>query len=189
MIGAPLLDVTIEYGQEKTLGFLLRRGADPNRRDSLGDTPLIWDIKKSQARTDQIQVHIIETLIAAGADSNLRSGLDPGWTPIIWASMLGETKIVTSLLRGGADINATDREGQRALNYARNADVARFLIAAGADPKLRGSGETPEETAVRLGHFDVLAVLTNEMRCERGRTVALSIPHPTIVETVTFNSP
>src|SRR5262245_47993809 len=37
---APLLDAALENGQIETVGFLLKKGADPNLPDSRGNTPL-----------------------------------------------------------------------------------------------------------------------------------------------------
>jgi ankyrin repeat protein len=159
---APLIDVAVEYGQTNVLGFLLRRGANPNRKDSGGDTPLVWAVGRSQAGVaHDARVETVRALTVAGADPNLKSGAQSGWTPLIWAAELGETEMVKILLASGARVDAMNDEGLTALNFAANAEVARLLIAAGANPTAQAGGETPAQSAVRLGHFDALTVLTN----------------------------
>jgi serine/threonine-protein phosphatase 6 regulatory ankyrin repeat subunit B len=159
---APLIDIAIEYGQTGALGFLLRRGANPNRRDSAGDTPLIWAVGRSQAGVaHKSRVENVRVLTQAGADPNLKSGAQSGWTPLIWAAELGDTEMVKILLASGARIDATNDEGLAALNFAANAEVARLLIAAGADFTAQVGGETPAQSAIRRGHFDTLTLLTN----------------------------
>jgi ankyrin repeat protein len=80
---------------------------------------------------------------------------------LICAAYGGDSNSVRVLLAAGADIQATNSDGLTAIHYARNADVAALLITAGADPAARLGGETPAETATRLGHFSALAVITN----------------------------
>ena len=60
-----------------------------------------------------------------------------------------------------ASIRATNSQGLTALHYANNAEIARLLIAAGADRTNPTGGETPAETAIRLYHFGALTVITN----------------------------
>jgi hypothetical protein len=123
---APLIDVTIEHGQTGALDFLLRRGANPNRRDSGGDTPLIWAIGRSQAGVaHEARVDGVRMLTNHGrsrSQPQIRSAL--GWTPLIWAAELGESEMVKILLASGARGDATNDEGLTALNFAANAEVA-----------------------------------------------------------------
>lgn len=159
---APLIDVAVEYGQTNVLGFLLRRGANPNRKDSGGDTPLVWAVGRSQAGVaHDARLETVRALIMAGADPNLKSGAQSGWTPLIWAAELGEPEMVKALLASGARVDATNDEGLTALNFAANAEVARLLIAAGANPTAQAGGETPAQSAIRRGRFDTLTLLTN----------------------------
>jgi ankyrin repeat protein len=99
-------------------------------------------------------------LLKAGADPNLKSS-SGFWTPLIYAADLGQSETVRALLAAGADIQATNRVGLTAIHYAGNAEIATLLITAGADPAARLGGETPAESATRLGHFSALAVITN----------------------------
>jgi len=69
--------------------------------------------------------------------------------------------MVSILLAHGASVNATNHEGLTALNFAANAEVARLLLAAGADRTAHAGGETPAESAIRFGHVSALTVLTN----------------------------
>lgn len=64
----------------------------------------------------------------------LMSALD---LPLIEAAAAGEARRVRSLLRQGASVRATDAQGRTPLvaaAYGNHVDVARVLLAAGADP-------------------------------------------------------
>ena len=73
---------------------------------------------------------------------------DGGNTPLMRAALDGQTKQVEALLRGGADVNAQNREGRTALMFAiinlRTATV-KTLLEFGADVNVQapGCGCTP----------------------------------------------
>jgi ankyrin repeat protein len=159
-ISAPLLDIAIQHGQVDTVHFLLKKGADPNQPDWEGNTPLMWTIGQSSA-SRATKVEILKVLLQAKADPN-KPSLGYRYTPLLHAARYGESEIVAVLLTAGADVKATNSLGLSALHLAQNAEIARTLIAAGADGTVRTTeGEAPADTAARLGHFDVLPLLTN----------------------------
>ncbi len=60
----------------------------------------------------------------------------------------GRTQEVASLIEQGANVNATDREGNSPLHKATTAEQTNLLIEAGADVKAKNKeGETPLHTA------------------------------------------
>jgi ankyrin repeat protein len=158
----PLLDIAIQNGQLGTVGFLLGKGANPNQRDSAMHTPLEWAIGGSKNDVPhETRVQIFKRLLQAGADPNVTVSSEEGYTPLFHAAFLGESEMVSILLATGVSVNATNHEGLTALNFASNAEVARLLLAAGADRTAHAGGETPAESAIRFGHFSAFAVLTN----------------------------
>lgn len=154
---APLLHIAAGHEKLEAVEFLLRHGADPNLLDSSGYTPLHCVIGRGE---NPVAVGIVQTLLKAGADPNLRSS-SGFWTPLIHAADLGESEMVRVLLAARADIQATNSDGLTAIHYAENGEIATLLINAGADPTARLGGETPAESATRLGNFSALAVFTN----------------------------
>lgn len=61
-------------------------------------------------------------------------------------------KAIRMLVDGGAKVNALDIKGRNVLFYARNAEVAKALLSAGAKPALRdASGQTAAELAELVG--------------------------------------
>jgi ankyrin repeat protein len=165
---APALDAAIAGGQPDAVDFLLRKGAEPNKPDDCGDTPLIRAIGRGQSDTN---LRIIKLLLNAGADPNLRSSSPYGWTPLIWATALSQPEMVRMLVAAGGNVNTPDSGGATPLHHAENAEVARLLLAAGANPSatctwVRGyppvtNQATPADMALENQRFDVLAVLTN----------------------------
>lgn len=131
---ASLLNVAVGNTQLETVDFLLKKGANPNQPDGQGDTPLMVAIAAGHPRdTEQVRNKVSTMLLKAGADPNLRSSWNYNGTPLIKAASFGEAQIVNILLTAGADVNATNKIGQSVLHLARNAEVARLLIDAGAD--------------------------------------------------------
>lgn len=95
--------------------LLLELGADPNARDSGGETPL--SMAAFRGRAD-----CVRELLAAKADVNARS--KAGWTPLMAAASEGHAEVVRLLLKAGA------RPVSEALRLARkygHAEVVSFL--------------------------------------------------------------
>lgn len=165
---APLLHIAVESGQVGAVSFLLDHGANPNLRDSSGDTCLYRAIGVGESGAD---LQVVQLLLKAGADPNLRSG-QFGWTPLMHATVLSCTNMARTLVAAGADVNAPAAGGATPLHYVENPDIARLLISAGANRSatctwVRGyppvtNVATPADTALAERRFDVLAVLTNE---------------------------
>jgi len=123
----------------------------------------------------EMRLEIIQILLKGGADPN-KASLRSGRTPLIAASQLGQSNTISLLLTAGGSVSATNYYGWTALHYADNANVARVLLAAGADPSASTpTGETPVETAIRGGKPDVAALLkdfhaqTNRIKEPRSR--------------------
>ena len=74
--------------------LLLGGGAEPNRYEHFGDTPLLVATKRSDK-------DMVELLLGAGAGPNLHGCC--GDTPLFWAATRGWLDVVQLLLDAGAD--------------------------------------------------------------------------------------
>jgi ankyrin repeat protein/serine/threonine protein kinase len=115
-------------GSKEVAELLIAKGADIKAKDALGFTPLHF-----AAGSDRIEV--AQTLIAKGADINAQSELSLDmWTPF-WSY-----KSVMSL--------RVDRRGTTPLFFARSTEMAKLLIAKGANVNAKNTnGMTPLHTA------------------------------------------
>ena len=106
---------------------LIATGADVNKQDDKGFTPLHWAVMYDHE-------NIVETLFAAKADVNKQDG--DGLTPLHWAAANGPAKLVETLIAAGAGVNRQDSDGLIPLHYAvmgYHADIVEMLIDYGAD--------------------------------------------------------
>lgn len=143
----------------ETVKLLLAAGANPNRSDKLGNSPLpasfdpMWAMhfpSESEA--------VFKALVAAGADINSRNQY--GGTIFLRVATesfsngdnerLGSVPLLRTLIAAGADVNAPNNERQTPLLLAakwrarEDEELFRTLIAAGADVNLADkNGETP----------------------------------------------
>jgi hypothetical protein len=89
--------------------------------------------------------------------------LDKGSTPLIVASASGRIKVVEYLLRRRVNINAQDPHGTTALMWAvfkGHRDVAKYLIAKGADTKvIRDDGDTALDIARKWRQTEIATLL------------------------------
>ena len=91
----------------------------------------------------------LRELLAAG-ESATKQDEEFGIPPLSWAAMLGDANAAELLLNVGADVNAKDKSGYRALHSAMfqgRPEVVELLLRRGADPLARGpSNDTPRDS-------------------------------------------
>jgi ankyrin repeat protein len=137
--------------------------------------------------------HVVAALIAAGARIDVADYA--GETALHCAATCRDgVRAIEMLVRAGANVAARANGGWQPLHLAASAEVARVLIAAGADVDARAenpdepAGETPLHRAATKGREDVVGVLIAAGASVNARTDAdetalyLGIPHPAIVE-------
>ncbi|WP_242138065.1 ankyrin repeat domain-containing protein [Sphingomonas sp. TREG-RG-20F-R18-01] len=119
--GDGALHIVVRRQDSTYLNYLLARGADPNLKNSRGETPLL--IASSLGATD-----MIENLAKHGANVNL--GNASGETALIRAVQRRDATMVRSLLDLGADPDQKDLlQGSSARDYAHQ-DTRTPAIAA-----------------------------------------------------------
>ncbi|WP_436774476.1 ankyrin repeat domain-containing protein [Yinghuangia sp. YIM S09857] len=98
------LVIAVHFADIEATRRLLRAGADADRPDSEGTTPLYAAAVRGDAE-------IAELLIAAGADPNRESGHGEEGLPLCGAACWGHDDAVRVLLAGGADVNRREDGG------------------------------------------------------------------------------
>lgn len=155
---ASMLHVAVSVGNLTAMKFLLASGADPNVVDYMGRSPAMWAVGVNANTVDRMEM--LELLLRNGANPNLADR--DGNTALIWASMLDTDLIANRLLKAGAQVNATNKNGFTALHLARNGSIARTLLSRGANKNLLSkTGESPSDAAIREKRFDTASTLTN----------------------------
>ena len=98
-------------------------------------------------------------------DVNVEITLSP-WhysTPLMEAAKGGHKEVIRALLKAGAEVNKTVKQGISPLHKAAefgHIDAVKLLLESGADPdKASSSGATSLELALKNGHRDVCKVL------------------------------
>jgi uncharacterized protein len=160
----PLMTVA-RTGNVEAAKVLLAHGADVNAKEQWRQqTPLMWAVAESHPEMAQ-------ELIAHGADVNARQvewhwerqvTKEPrdkwmplgGLTPLLFAARQGCVDCERVLLKGGAEINATNPNGFSAILLAiinSHYDAAAFLLDQGADQNIADeTGRTPLYAAVDM---------------------------------------
>lgn len=109
--GFGALHIVTRKRQLDWVGYLLKKGADPNIQDSKGDTPLHI---AARIGFDQAADYFVRT----GAKVNLAN--KRGETPLSAAVQANQPRIVEMLLKAGADPDKSDfAAGLSARDYAR----------------------------------------------------------------------
>jgi hypothetical protein len=134
----PGLHDALLNNRRKAFEDLLRAGADPNELAADGTSVMHLAARHQDSWW-------LEALLAKGANANLRHARS-GVRPIMDAVQTHRDTNIDLLLRGGADVNATNNAGETALHVAAATNRAAYslkFLKAGADPKARdGLGNT-----------------------------------------------
>ncbi|CAI7852852.1 unnamed protein product [Closterium sp. NIES-54] len=123
--------VCMESGSNDAAALLLEAGADANRKDHLGRSPLHWCADRGWVRT-------AELLLKHGGDINIQT--HSGDTPLHWAAKAGRSLVVELLVAAGCALNITNNRGQTALHAAADMHILSFL--SGIVKKQESHGES-----------------------------------------------
>ena len=126
--GRIALNEACEKGYLEIVKCLLSAGADKDKADNNGWTPLIYTARGGY-------VEIVQLLLAAGADKDKAD--NDGWTPLIEAAMEGHVEVVRLLLAAGANKNKVTSDGETALSLATSKgyqEIVQLLKAGGPQP-------------------------------------------------------
>jgi N-acyl-D-amino-acid deacylase len=107
----PLL-YTVAASSPAMVEYLISKGADPNEVDGDGISILSWAAIINRPET-------VKLLVTRGADINHVDRF--GMTPLLYATSIyfGETAVLDRLIAAGADLKATNKQGQTAADLAR----------------------------------------------------------------------
>lgn len=111
-------------------------GVDVNYQGVLEESVL-----HTAAGLDYTDTDIIDALIAAGADVNLKC-YKYGRTPLHYAAQDGSYDVMRTLISAGADVNAKDDDGYTPLMYLAQrswTEDIEALIDAGADLSIKNN--------------------------------------------------
>ena len=147
--------ISTALGDAPTLKALLEGGADANRPDRDGISPLLRAVMQGAQPAVQL-------LLAHKADPNVER-LEDGWTPLHEAAQRGAKGIAEVLLKAGADVNAKEKAGLTPLFLAvlqNHGEVAELLLANKADPNAkRNDNWTPLHVAAWNGNRELAELL------------------------------
>jgi len=115
------------FGNTATVEALVQAGANVNQQSREAMKVGALHSAAAARRPD-----IVEMLLAAGADPNLRA--EGGLTPLHSAGATGQIDVAEMLLKRGGDINAADDRGKTPLAYAEE----RKMVAMGEWLRARG---------------------------------------------------
>ncbi|NOY23291.1 MAG: hypothetical protein GXO70_07260 [Acidobacteria bacterium] len=171
------LQIASIHGQEKTVRWLLRNGANPAIRISSEiDVPFLEGMDALALTLFSRDEDIAQLLIQAGAPLDRKY---QGGNPLISGFCAqGMPKVVNALIQRGADVNQSLPDGTTPLMLAAKGGhlkTVRLLLENGANPfKTIQSGSMKGKTAMdlakELGYKKIVALLSATMnRLQQGK--------------------
>ena len=129
--GFTALHIAATAGHLQIVQLLVDVGADIDRRDSTGVSPLLQAVGWPE---------IMKVLLAAGADVD--SATKQGVTPLMSAAAFGEIESAHLLIASGADLNRRDAGGSSAADIAgeKGEDEIAALLCGLADQAINHGG-------------------------------------------------
>ena len=154
--GSTALTLAAWLRHDHLVRLLLNHGADPNKRGRDGRTAL-------HTAADYGILKLVTLLVENGAEVDAKVH---GWTPMPLAAKAWRFEpvdVLEYLVERGANVNAEDYHGRRALHWVAKhggGECARFLVENGAVVDARDhSGQTPYQWAVKHRHLSIARFL------------------------------
>ena len=184
-----LLFEAAKHGDVDLCQECIRKGANPNWRDMLGNTPLQWAaingkskvakiLIQAGAKLDNVCKDTKNTIMHSAAKGGscsilkwlLKEGIPPdsrnheGATPLFRAVEFRHLKLVQYLLRHCANVNAKDKHGTTPLHLATRlgfTEIAAELLMNAADVNAQdGEGNTPMHVVRQQTTYNTLLYIT-----------------------------
>ena len=185
--------IAIQRDDGDAITTLLRRGFDPNTRDSTGEVGLTLALKNGSAKAFAAQMAARQVNVEARnlQDESplmmaaLKGNLDavnallardvdvnkPGWAPLHYAASAGSpqhVQIIRLLLENHAYIDAASPNGTTPLMMAAqygSTDAVQLLLDEGADPTLKNQrGLSAVDFAMRVSRTDSTEKIATAIR-------------------------
>ncbi len=164
----PLI-VAVQKGSLDTVELLLKKGANVNQLSPQGSSALTTALREDNNKLYRGDGHtatirIVRSLLAHEANVN-QVCAETGETPLILAADLFDLQIIQDLVRCGADVNVTARNGDSALSRALRTgeyEVVVHLLKRGASLKnidLEAPGRPKRFTGDRTVGLSQLLIL------------------------------
>lgn len=158
----------VQNNRVEMIQFLISNHANPNAKADDGLTPLF----QTSGHGD-ISLSVLKLLLESGADPNEKS---MGKYPIDNVAGNGWTEALKLLIAHHADVNVINDEGNPPLAYAKDPEIRRLLIDAGANEDYerrggifiakKGSGSTGWKMFVKepnsVNHFTLLDLIARD---------------------------
>lgn len=131
--GVTPLTFFIERPDTERVEILLDLGADVDRKNALGETPLMLAFKKKDdyySRTDERRLKMIKRLLRAS--KNVDAVDVSGNTALFYSAAIKDPRFSTAVLEAGADPTVRNLKGETALWNAGGEETALSLMAGGA---------------------------------------------------------
>ncbi|CAE7751680.1 ANKK1, partial [Symbiodinium sp. KB8] len=161
---------TVKLGQLSAVEMLLSKGACVNAKDSIGMTPLAWEVAMALIRNGAVVngpvdhsgstcLHgaavlgysaVAEELVKAGADMEVQG--ESGLTPLLVALSVSRSQAALTLIRLGADVNKRGNGNE--------AVVAALLKAGASVNALDHHCVSPLLAAAARGQLQACRILT-----------------------------
>lgn len=143
------------HAKVEAMRLLIEKGGNVNAKNSAGATALM--AAASTGSPDAVRI-----LLEKGADPNVINKRNQ--TALAGAATTGVEETVKLLLDRSAKVDVPDDRGYTALLYAAGSDttpagVVKALLAKGANPELKGDGETARMLAAKRGNTEVARLL------------------------------
>ena len=159
-----LANIAVINGQNGVLAVLIAKGADLNKPNSTGLTPLHNAAMRDNAEAVRMMLdagvdpkqanvldrgkmalhytaineglHVAALLLDRGVEIDILCGIKA--SPVIWAAYSGTLKSVKLFVERGAVLDIVDANGDTALSSAKSSgkdDIYQYLLSVGAAPR------------------------------------------------------
>ena len=164
-----LLHVAVANNATKSVSLLLSKGADPNLKNGLGQTPLAIAVQRHRPNKETRE--IVKLLISHGALVDVED-ID-GNTLLHLIAVVGySSEYCQVIVENGANVNALNNAGNTPLHaavFGRNLAAVETLLSLDADTGVMNSvGRDPMFYARELKYLEILQAFEQNKDKNRG---------------------